>query len=353
MLRTDELLGDVVPPGDATLETVRYDYASPATGGLFRLRGDGWSWFCKVLQHVRHWPLLTTLPAAAAEDFTRMFPWREELELWDPVWLATLPEGLRVPELHAVVDLGDDRAAVWMEDVEQAPAWHDLTTYSRAAHLLGRWNARCADPALLARSPHPPGFALRKYAEHAVPVRGLAPLADDELWSHPWLADHADLRADLRAAGARIPDMLDRLDTRRQAVGHGDATPQNLLVPADAPDTFVAIDLSFRAPHALGFDLAQLLVGLTQAGDVPAARLPDIAARIVPAYLDGLAAEGITGLDDDVRDGFATSVMLRSGFDSLLLETIGDDRPGTRHAFDERLVLTRFLLDQHAALGAG
>ena len=35
--------------------------------------------------------------------------------------------------------------------------------------------------------------------------------------------------------------------------------PQNLLIPADDPATFVAIDFSWQTPEALGFDLGQLL----------------------------------------------------------------------------------------------
>lgn len=48
-----------------------------------------------------------------------------------------------------------------------------------------------------------------------------------------------------------------------------------------------------------------------------------------------------------MREGFATSVMLRSGFDGLLFETLDSDDPGAREAFDERLAMTRFLLDQY------
>ncbi|GAA1477493.1 hypothetical protein GCM10009623_19390 [Nocardioides aestuarii] len=349
----EDLLGELAPPGPGVLEPVPYAFGSPATGGLYRLHGDGWSWFCKVLQHVRHWPLLATMPPPMAEEFRQMFPWREELELWDPVWTATLPEGLRVPELHGIVDLGDDRVAVWMEDVRQAPPSCDLAQYDRSARLLGRWNARCAAPSLVGRNPHPPNFGLHKYAQNAVPFRGLGPLEDDDLWAHPWLADSADLREDLRGLGRELPAMLDRLDRHRLCIPHGDASPQNLLVPAEDPDTFVVIDLSFRAPHALGFDLGQLLVGLTHAGQVPAAMLPEIAARIVPAYLDGLAAEGVTRRDDEVRDAFATSVMIRSGFDGLPLDTIGSDEPGARHAFDERLAMTRFLVDHYLASQEG
>lgn len=353
MWTTDQLLGPLVPPGPGVLESFPYAYGSPATGGLYQLQGEGWSWFCKVLQHVRHWPMLASMPAAAAEEFSATFPWRSELELWDEVYVSRMPDGFRPPVLHGIVDLGDDRLAVWMEDVQQAPASCELDLFERAAHLLGRWNARCAEPAALAACDLPPGYGLRMYAERAVAFRGLVPLADDGLWSHPWLADHGELRADLRGLAPRIPGMLDRLDAHVQAIPHGDASPQNLLVPLDDPDTFVVIDPSFRTAHALGFDLGQLLVGLTHAGQVPAARLPDIAGRIVPAYLAGLAAEGLTGLDAEVRDGFATSVMLRSGFDGLLLETVGSEEPGARHAFDERLEMTRFLVDQYAELAAG
>jgi hypothetical protein len=346
----DRLLGGLRPPGPPTAwEVVDYAYGSPATGGLFRLRGTGWSWFCKVLQHVRHWPGLSQMPADVAAEFSATFPWRSELELWDEVYASRMPQGFRPPELHGVVDLGDDRLAVWMEDVPLAAPSCELDLFERAARHLGRWNARCSEPEALAACDLPPGYGLRMYAERAVAFRGLAPLADDALWSHPWLVGHGDLRTDLRALGPQIPAMLDRLDGYVQAVPHGDASPQNLLVPIDAPETFVVIDPSFRSPHALGFDLGQLLVGLTHAGQVPAAMLPDIAARIVPAYLAGLSDEGVTGLDDEVRDGFATSVMLRSGFDGLLLETLGSETDGARHAFDQRLVMTRFLVDQYAA----
>lgn len=39
-------------------------------------------------------------------------------------------------------------------------------------------------------------------------------------------------------------------------------------MPIDDPTTFVVIDVSFRSPHALGFGLGQLLVGLVHAGIV-------------------------------------------------------------------------------------
>lgn len=346
-----DALGVTAAPG-SRLEAVAYPSGAPATAALFRLRGtdtDGapWSLFCKVLQHVRHWPALALMPPGQAAHFAADFPWRCEVELWDPAVLATLPPGLRAPVLHRVVELPDDRLAVWQEDVaEQGRPW-DLDTFARAARLLGRWNARSTTPEVLSGSAFPAGYALRMYAENAVPARGLAPLADDGLWSHPWLAAHGDLRTALRRLAPSIPAMLDRLDTFPQAMPHGDASPQNLLVPADAPESFVVIDISFRSPHALGFDLGQLPVGLVHAGRVPAAMLGPIAARILPAYVAGLEEEGLGGLGAVVGEAFATAIVLRSGFDALPWEWLDD--PGREHDLGERVALSRFLVDQYAA----
>ncbi len=339
---------------EGVLEPVSYLSGSPATGALYRLRGtttDGapWSLFCKVLQHIRYWPALAMMPPQMAADMTAWFPWRTELELWDPPIAASLPTGLRAPRLHRLIELPGDRVALWQEDVIVSAAPFGLDHFARAAYLLGRWNARCTTPEILATCPLSSNNALRLYVENAVPLRGLEPLADDDLWSHPWLIDHADLRDNLRDLGRRTPDLLDRLDTLTMCLPHGDASPQNLLVPADAPDTFVVIDISFRSPHALGFDLGQLLVGLVHSGELPAAMMPAIADRIVPSYIAGLRAEGIDNPADEVTWGFVISTMLRSGFDSFLYALIDDPSPASREVFDERVALCRYLADRARA----
>jgi len=288
------------------------------------------------------------LPEEIRDSFADELPWRTELELWEPIVQASLPEGMRSPVMYRMLDLGDDRIAAWQENVTDATDAWTTAQLAEAAALLGRWNARCTDPSMLATSPYPRGHALRMYATQAVAHRGLAPLADDDLWSHPWLRDHADLRARLLALGGEIPAMLDRLDTLPQTLPHGDASPQNLLRTADG---IVVIDLSFRTPHALGFDLGQLLVGLVHAGELAAAQLPDIAAAILPAYLDGVRAEGLDVPDDVIAEAFASSALLRSGFDGFLYDLL-DRGDGARSAFDERVAMSRFLVEQHAVLGA-
>jgi hypothetical protein len=351
---TQVAFGVAADPATVVVEPVAYPFGSPATAALLRVRGaEGeWALFCKVLQHVRHWPLLHLLPPEAQQGFADELPWRAELELWSEVMAPTFPPGLRPPLLHAVIDLGDDRLAVWMENVEEDPGTWDLARYRRAGHQIGRWNARSRSPELLASTGLPKGFALRMYAENAVAHRGLEPLASDELWAHPWLAPHADLRRQLLDLAPMIPDLLDRLDGLEQALPHGDASPQNLLVPADDPETFVAIDVSFRSPHALGMDLSQLLLGLTHAGIVPATDLPDVADAILPAYVEGLRAEGWTGDRDEVECAFAATTLLRSGFDGFRYELLSApvEDEAARAQFDERIEMARFIADRAAAV---
>jgi hypothetical protein len=357
-----EALG--IPPcevsADLRLDQVAYPFGSPATGGLARLVGsrtDGtpWSLFCKVLQHVRHWPMLGLLPPHVVGFFLETFPWRQELELWDDVTQASLPTGLRSPQLHRILDLGDERLVVWMEDVAETSTPWDLSTYARAAHLLGRWNARSSAPEVLAASPAPVNVGIAMYAENAVRDRGLVPLADDDLWSHPWLSAHADLRTRLQALAGEMPGILERTGGMTVAIPHGDASPQNLLRPKGCPETFVAIDVSFRAPHALGFDLGQLLVGAAHASLIPMSELPAIADAILPAYVEGVRAEGVDADTDDIAYAFAGYLLIRSGFDGFLYTLLGHelDDVAARQAFDDRVDLARFISGYGLETGIG
>src|SRR5690349_20212008 len=104
--------------GDPVLEAVPYDSGSPATGALARIRGDGWSVFVKQIQAVRHWSRLDQVPEQFRAEFAERFPWRGELVLWDEEFAGRLPKAMRVPRLHRLTDLGDDRLLIWMEDVD-------------------------------------------------------------------------------------------------------------------------------------------------------------------------------------------------------------------------------------------
>lgn len=346
----DDALGRTIDPASVAVAPVAYDVGSIATAALLRVhgrdaRGEHWSAFVKVLQHPRHWPPLAQLPPQVADGLLRAFPWRIELDAWDPRFAALLPDGMRTPALYRVADLGDDRLAVWMEDVLSSAEVWNLARYARAARLLGRLNARGSQAELLALATFPAGFAARKFFD-SLPTRGLDALGDDGVWHHPWLAPHADLRADLQYLAGRLPALLDALDALPQTLPHGDACPQNLLVPANAPETFVVIDVAHQVPAPVGSDLAQLAVGMVHAGEHRVAELPALHAVLGDAYLTGLADEGMVGDGDEVSLGYVGTMLIRSGFTSLPLNLLQSaDDPVAEGAFAERVALTRFITE--------
>ncbi|MEO5663483.1 MAG: aminoglycoside phosphotransferase [Nocardioides sp.] len=343
-----DALGLTVLPTATRIEPVDYAMGSPATGALLRVlgasvEGQPWGFFCKVLQHVRHWPTLPMLPEGFREMFARDFPWRQELVLWAEPFAPTAPAGMRPPAMHALIELPDDRVAVWTELVDECDEPWRPERFRRAARLLGQWNQRASKPEVLASAVIEMGSPLRLYATHTVPLRGLAPLADDDLWSHPWLAREAGLRASLRELGARVPAVMDRLDGLPQCIPHGDASPQNLLVPRDAPLEFRAIDVAFHASCPIGMDLGQLLVGLVHAGHLDPVTLPGLVELVVSAYVEGLLDEGWSGAATDVGVGFVGAMLVRSGFDSFRYDLLGAGDPPPE--FTSRVELSRWIAE--------
>jgi hypothetical protein len=127
---------------------------------------------------------------------------------------------------------------------------------------------------------------------------------------------------------------------------HGDASPQNLLVPAEDPDTFVAIDWSLMGPVAVGYDLSQLLIGPAHAGLLDVDRLPAVHDAVLPAYVAGLADEGMRVGTDVVRFGFHVALVVRSAFSALPPARLaGPATPGDAALVARRIRLTRYLVD--------
>jgi hypothetical protein len=325
-------------------EPIPYDFGSPATGALARLAGtaDGaeWSVFVKVLQSPRHWRDIAKVPEPARSAFIAEFPWRTELGAWDPAFIERLPAGLRVPKLYRLSEVDTERIAVWMEDVDTDPRPWGPARFAQAARLLGEFAANSREPGLLAACGKPAGYGLHKYVDG--PVRGaIAAIADDATWRHPALAEFAALQTDLLDLAGRVPALLDLADSTPQSLPHGDASPQNLLVPRAEPETFVAIDIAFQSPHAIGFDLAQLLIGLAHAGELPAAALPDLDAEMVESFLAGSGAGQRPADRRDIETGYFTTLALRSAFTSLPIRELDTANPAL---VAERCALTRFIL---------
>jgi Phosphotransferase enzyme family len=356
---------------------VPYDWGSPATAGLWRTEvrdGPGaatpaCTFFVKLLRHPRLWPGLGHLPDQASRDeFVAYFPWRYELDMYESGIGAVLPPGMRTPALHHVGRPDADHLALWWEFVPERPGPWQLADYRLAAGLLGRLAARRRAGAEVNRAlpaaaqvPHPSGSSLRFYTERRVLRAALPALRDDRIWAHPVLAaalrqaGDPRLPADMAALGDRLPDILDMLDGLPQTHAHGDASPQNLLLPAAEPGTVVVIDWGFGDLLPVGFDLGQLLTGLALAGLTDPAELAGIDGVIFGAYLDGLAAEGYQVAPELVRAGYLGSLAARSALCSLPLELLAGPVPDDDVVVAllvNRLRVSRVLTDLAAGLPA-
>jgi hypothetical protein len=353
------------PAADAT--PIDYDWGSPVTAGLWRVDVTSagvpaCTFFVKLVQHTRLWPGLRFLPSDADRtEFIDYYPWQFELDIHESGIGSVLPDGLRTPVLHRVVRADDEHLAMWWEFIHQRPAPWELSDYRLASRLLGRLAARRGAGAevndalpALARTAHRAGSALRFYTRHRVLTAVLPVLQAGTVWRHPVVAGalraagDPELPADMLALAEHLPQVLDMLDELPQTYAHGDASPQNLLLPADEPGTIAVIDWGFGTPLPVGFDLGQLLVGLAHASpksDV--SLLPAIDAEIFPAYLDGLAAEDYKVDPAQVRAGYIGSLAARSALCAIPFERLGSEPPSaeTTALFVQRVQLTRRMLE--------
>lgn len=342
------------------VEPVDYPYRSPTTAGLFRLRGTAtvddaevpWSVFVKLVHSYRHWPFFGVLPPEMQERAISGSQWRYETDVYECGLGSGLLEGLRLPRLYRVKDLGDERLALVLEDVRTVATPWTLARFARAAELLGRLAVRLTrGDCLPATALRVPGEITGLYYTGRVIPAVLPALADDAIGNHPLLAGDPDLRRDLLELARRVPAILERLVRLPQLMGHGDASPQNLLVPADEPGSFVAIDWTLGGLAAVGDDLGQLLVGLAHAGESGAEQLPELREILVPAYTTGLAREGLSVQESAVRYGMDGGLVVRSALTALPVERLHE--PITDELAElvtARVHLTRYLVDLGLAM---
>jgi hypothetical protein len=335
-------------PAAWRLEEVAYAANSPTTAGLFRGRNG----FVKVLRSYRQWPALHLAPAEFRVLALTGDLWRYEADVYLDGLASSLPTGLRLPKLYSVEMLDDDHLVMVLEDVRTAESPWDHDRYGHAAELLGRLSARLTrNDALPAAADRSPGRLTRLMVEGFVEQFAIRPLLDPSTWRHPllagsWLQGGSGLREELAELAARIPQLLAELTRRPQLMSHGDACPQNLLVPADAPDTFVGIDWTLSGLVAAGDDLGQLLIGRAHSGELTVTELADLRELVIGRYHAGLIAEGRGDIGpDDVRAGLDGALILRNAFLSIPLDRLAEpvtDELATLVA--QRLELTRYLV---------
>ncbi|MEV0827247.1 hypothetical protein [Nonomuraea rubra] len=301
-----------------------------STAGLHRVLGTttsgaSWSFFVKSVRSLRVWEGLARFPEDLRPLMGELFPWRADTDAY--LSGEPLPDGLRLPRLYRLDVLDDQRLVMWLEDVEQAPDSWGLDRYHRAARLLGELAAM--------RPAQGPNVSLRTFATNIPPRVMIPPLLDEQVWRHPLITPHADerLREDICFLAGQINPILDALERLPHTGVHGDASPQNLLVPADGSAEFVAVDWSWNSPGAIGFDLGQLLVGRAHDGLLPAADLPAVHEAITDGYGSVMK-----------HDGYAGALVLRSLWTAIPVHRLTDEPDDELRAhFANRVALARYL----------
>lgn len=342
---------------DSLATEVDYDLPAITTAGRSWVRGHAkvngtevpFGFFVKHVQSWARSPLFADVPPDIAAMAEAGVPWRTEPLVYRSDLGDRLPCGLRMPRALGVFDLDDKSAAVWLEEIETHHAPWDLPRFERAAYLLGRFagSPRVRERALVGQHP----FTVHDYLEGRLTHQVLPLLADENVWRHPLVvgAFGDDLHDSLVDMALHAADLVDELAALPRLTAHGDACPNNLLV-VEGSDTdlegFTLIDFGFMTLLPVGFDLGQLLVGDVQVGRMPSTSLAEVERMIVPAYVEGLRAEGCDIHEAVVRRAHALHLMIFVGLSTLPFEHLGAPvTPKLEHAAAERAAIARFSLD--------
>jgi hypothetical protein len=338
---------------DCQVSIAEYDIEALTTAGRFWVRGTArheggtspYAFFVKVVQSWTRSPAFAHVPPHMREAAAAGLPWRTEPRIYRSDLAARLPPGFSMPTAHAVVDIDDESAALWLAGVDVDPAPWRIATFEQAARGLGRLAASTAVAPLraLGSSDVVRGYVHGRLEHQVVPA-----LRDPRLWEHPLVAGAFDdeLRARITAAVDALPDLAGELGTLPLGTAHGDACPRNLLRAKGAPDGFVLIDFAFFCEAPLGFDLSQLLLGEVQLGERPAGELPALTERCSTAYVEGLREEGCDVPLEDVRRAHALVMLLFVGLSAAPVEVLfGMPAPGGPELLRGRADAARFVLD--------
>lgn len=329
-----------------TTEPIPHAAIASATAGLVRVRCGERSAVVKVLAHRPgghdHWQ--------AGAELDHWYYWRQEADAYASGLLAGLTGGLRAPRCYLVAERGDGSIALWLEDVDGAPAstW-SLERYGLAARHLGE-----------AQGPFAVG---RRLPEHAWLSRGwlrtylaqreidLGLLQDATIWRHPLVApwfprppiDELVAMADDRERFLRILAQLP------PTLAHLDLHPANLF---DDAGTTVLIDWAFVGLGALGEDAGNLVPDAVLDFHVPPERIDDLHSAVVEGYEAGLRAAGWEGPSTLVRLGMAATVAAKYAWIApALLRTAAErreqlNRRPTEEAVAAWATTVRYLVDQ-------
>ncbi|MET3721963.1 MULTISPECIES: hypothetical protein [unclassified Arthrobacter] len=306
------------------------------TGGLWRVYGSArpadsslrtlaFSVVVKLIQSPLLWGGIERIPQEFRPGLVANYPWRTEAEVYASGLSDAMPLNSRLPKPFGVVEVGEDRAVIWMEDVVQDDhaEWSD-EQFRDAAGVLGFLAGstaveRCSEGIRDTRRPN-----RLKYFLAGVGKSVLIPaIKGHEIWSHPAVAANSDpaLVSGLRSFADQSHLLVDEMMTLPALPAHGDACPQNLLTEGEDPVTgrtnFAVVDWGMFGQVCAGYDLAQLLAGRVNEGTMPGTALHRLEPICMDAYCAGLKAAGSTVSRNQVRRVLAISIAVFSGLTAV------------------------------------
>jgi hypothetical protein len=308
-------------PGPWTADSI-FDPVASGTGGIWRLRGTGWSIVLKVVHNSedghQNW--------RSGRDPSHWYYWRREVLAYTSGLLTSLAGGLRAPVCHLAAEGGTESVRLWLEDVGGCPAtgW-PLERYRLACRHLGQ-----AQGVFLVDRPLPdePWLSrqwLRAYL--AQRLRDIALLDDPRAWAHPTVAEAfpdppvEDLRR-MWEDQERFLDVIDRLP---RTLCHLDLHPRNLF---DVGGRTVLIDWSFVGIGAAGEDPGNLVPDAVLDFHVAPEQIGGLWNLAVEGYLAGLGDAGWDGDPESVTRGMAAVIASKYAWIvPAILRAATDGRP--------------------------
>jgi len=297
-------------------ETVlRHNPSNPITAGIWWVQpAQGPAHVRKVLSGTRG-PVHPDWQASNDPRDWRY--WRREAEVYARgLQDVYADEGIRGPEVLEVAELPGGDVQLRLEAVEgRSGAALTADDLVRFARHLGQAQGR------LARTPIDHPWLSRGFLADHVASKHVDPAWLDEprAWAHPLVATHwpAGLREGLSRLWTRRDDLLARAAAAPRTLGHLDCWSHNLFAQGAG---FVLLDWACAGDAALGEDASNLVYEAVMDGFIPPDDLPMLSARVLEAYLDGVAASGWPGPVDAVRAGYLASAVKWSWMGPLHLQ---------------------------------
>ncbi|MGY1653673.1 phosphotransferase [Geodermatophilus sp. SYSU D01119] len=344
---------------DVACVPVAHRYSAPTTRALTRVAvtaRDGGEplvlrLVVKELQRARE-GLPPEVPPPAREFIDSQIPWRVEADVYTGPVRDHMPPGLRMPDLVHVTSGPGDRRTLWLEDVRAVDRPWSVDDVRRAATALGRLAVRRrVEP----RIEIPCGSFLANFVANRLGRRALPLLATEGTWSHPAMRQPAvaALRDDLARLAGRVPALWDEVAGAPELPAHGDATPANVLRAEQEPGVLALLDWGTSTPAPVGYDVVPLVFGDAEACTAPPDAAPGLLDVAVPAYVEGLAAEGVEAPVRQVERAVVAAALLRYPFTSLPLDELEGPLTGelVAHA-REKAAFVRMVLDLEPRLAA-